>query len=50
MKILDTNPIEIYADEDKILTNDEIYCTQVILGIYDVPSNWREVEVPPDEQ
>lgn len=47
MIIQDNNLI---ADEGKILTNGEIFATSVYLGIYDSPSNWQEVEVPPDEQ
>lgn len=42
---------EIIADEGYTLTNDDInYSTHIYLGKDDVPSNWREVEVPPDEQ
>ena len=32
------------AEEGKVLTNGEIYSTQVFLGIYDSPENWREID------
>lgn len=38
----------ITADEGKILTNGETYSTQVYLGIYDSPENWREIDPPED--
>lgn len=44
---------ELIADEGKVLTNGDIYASIVYLGIYDSPSNWREIpleEVPQDEQ
>lgn len=52
MIMTDTFPIEITADAGKILTNGEVYSDYIILGLYDSPSNWREVpieEVPQDE-
>lgn len=52
MQILNENPIHLIADEGMILTNNEIYSTEVWLGKYDSPSNWHEVpieEVPQDE-
>jgi len=52
MIIKDTKPIELLADEGKVLTNGETYSTIVILGIYDSPSNWQEIpeeEVPISE-
>lgn len=40
----DTIEIKVLtASEGMILTNGEIYSTQVYLGIYDSPSNWREI-------
>ena len=52
MTILNNQIIEIIADDGMVLTNDDInYCTHVYLGIYDSPSNWREIpqeEVPED--
>lgn len=51
MQIIQGLITELIADEDKVLTNDNInFCTHVYLGINDSPSNWQEVEVPPDEQ
>lgn len=51
MTIIYNQIIEIIADEGKVLTNDDInYSTHLYLGKDDSPSNWREVEVPPDEQ
>lgn len=44
---------ELIADEGYMLTNGEVYASTVYLGIYDSPSNWREIpieEVPQDEQ
>lgn len=44
---------ELIAEEGKVLTNGDIYASIVYLGIYDSPSNWREIpleEVPQDEQ
>lgn len=52
MQIIYENPIHLIADENMILTNGEVYSSQIWLGIYDSPSNWREVpieEVPQDE-
>lgn len=43
---------ELFADDGYVLTNGDCYSTYVVLGIYDSPSNWREVpieEVPQDE-
>ena len=40
------------ASEGMVLTNGEIYSTQVYLGIHDSPDNWQEVsidEVPEEE-
>jgi hypothetical protein len=45
--------ITLTADEGKVLTNGEIYSTQVYLGIYDSPENWHEIsadEVPSEEE
>lgn len=54
MKISDTLPIELIADEGHILTNGEIYSPHVILSNIDSPDNWQEIlleEVPmTDEQ
>ena len=53
MQILNETPIHLIADEGFILTNGEIYSTEVWLGTIDSPSNWHEIpieEVPPDEQ
>lgn len=49
MQIIYENPIHLIADEGKILTDGESYSTEVWLGNLDSPSNWHEVEVPPDE-
>ena len=43
---------KLTADEGKILTNGETYSSEVYLGIYDSPSNWREIlesEVPSEK-
>lgn len=42
----------ITADEDKILTNGEVYSEEVYLGIYDSPENWHEIlkEKMPQEE
>ena len=51
-----TTPIEIItlqADKGKILTNGEIYSTQVYLGINDSPNNWWEIpieEMPAEQE
>lgn len=45
--------ITLQADEGMVLTNGEIYSTQVYLGIHDSPENWHEIpesEVPPQEE
>ena len=37
------------ADEGYVLTNGEIYATQIYLGIYDNLNNWQEIsenEIP----
>ena len=37
------------ADEGHVLTNGEIYATQIYLGIYDNLNNWQEIsenEIP----
>ena len=40
--IIDGN--HLIAAEGKVLTNGESYSTEVWLGIYDKPDNWREIE------
>ena len=45
--------ITLKASEGMVLTNGEIYSTQVYLGIYDSPENWHEIpidEVPPETE
>jgi len=52
MRILKENPIHIMASEGFILTNGEVYTTEIWLGKFDTPSNWHEIpieEVPQDE-
>lgn len=52
MQIIYENPIHLIADENMMITNGEIYSTEVWLGALDSPSNWHEVpieEVPPNE-
>ena len=52
MQIINENPIHLIADDGMVLTNGETYSTQVYLGIYDSPENWREIpesEVPTEE-
>lgn len=53
MKITtENNIIKIEADEEYILTNGEIYSTEIYLGINDSPENWHqisELEMPTDE-
>ena len=53
MKITtENNIIKIEADEKYILTNGEIYSTEIYLGINDSPKNWHQIpesEVPIDE-
>lgn len=42
----------LIPDEGKILTNGEVYSSEVYLGIYDSPENWHEIlieEMPRDE-
>lgn len=46
------NLVKLEADEGMILTNGEIYSTEVYLGIYDSPENWHEIpasEAPQEE-
>lgn len=53
MRIIYENPIHLIADEKMILTDNEIYSTEVWLGKNDSPSNWHEIpieEVPQNEQ
>ena len=53
MKVLDENPVHVIADEGKVLTDGEVYSTEIWLGINDSPANWREIpeeEVPTEEQ
>ena len=53
MQIIKGEIVEVFADEGKILTNGETYAHHLLLGIYDSPSNWQEIneeEAPPDEQ
>lgn len=46
MTIINGPIIELIADEDKVLTNDDInYATHVYLSINDSPSNWYEVQI-----
>ena len=33
------------ASEGMVLTNGETYSTQVYLGIYDSPENWKEIPI-----
>ena len=40
--IIDGN--HLIAAEGKVLTNGEAYSTEVWLGIYDKPDNWREID------
>ena len=40
--IIDGN--HLIAAEGKVLTNGETYSTEVWLGIYDKPDNWREID------
>ena len=50
-----SKPIQIIvleADEGMVLTNGEVYSTQVYLGTADDPANWWEVpesEVPAED-
>ncbi len=40
------------ASDGFVLTNGEIFSTQVYLGIHDSPENWREIpeeEMPKDD-
>ena len=40
------------ASDGMVLTNGEVYSTQVYLGIHDSPNNWHEIqedEVPEDQ-
>ncbi len=40
------------ASDGMVLTNGEIYSSQVYLGTHDSPENWREIsldEVPDEE-
>ena len=40
------------AAEGCVLTNGEVFSTQVYLGVHDSPENWREIpeeEMPADE-
>ena len=51
MKILNENPIHLISDKGMILTDGEVYSTDVWLGKLDSPDNWREVPEPePEEQ
>lgn len=46
MRILDTNPIQIVADKDKVLTNGSAYSSvggYITLGVNDSPNNWYEI-------
>lgn len=45
------NGNKLTADDGKTLTNGETYSTEVYLGIYDKPENWREINIEdiPDE-
>ena len=51
MQIIYGPIVQIIADEGKKLTDDdENFFTEVYLGKDASPSDWREVEVPQDEQ
>ena len=43
MRIVQGDPVEIFADEGMTLTNGETYSDYVCLGNLDSPDNWREV-------
>ncbi len=52
MKTMNENPIHLIADEGMILTDGDVYSTEVWLGKLDSPENWREItmdEVPEEE-
>ncbi|WP_322353992.1 hypothetical protein [Paratractidigestivibacter sp.] len=40
----------LIAGAGKILTSDGIYSEVVYLGVYDDPSNWREVEADAERE
>lgn len=46
MKTIIENPIHLIADEGMILTDGEVYSSEVWLGKLDSPDNWSEI---PDE-
>ena len=52
MKQATVEIVTLEADEGKMLTNGEIYSSQVYLGVNDSPENWREIneEDVPDEE
>ena len=35
----------LIPDEGKVLTNGEVYSSEVYLGIYDSPENWHEISI-----
>lgn len=37
------------ADEGKVLTDGEVYSTDIWLGIYDTIEHWQEIDIPSDE-
>ena len=52
MIIQNETPVHLIAEEGMMLTNGEIYSTEVWLGRLDSPENWREIpidEVPNEE-
>lgn len=43
----------LIAEEGKVLTNGEVYTTELYLGIRDTPQNWQEInieEIPPEPE
>lgn len=53
MKTITENPIHLIADAGMILTDGEVYSTEVWLGKLDSPENWREIpetDVPTNEE
>ena len=53
MKTTTVELIKLEADENKTLTNGEVYSKEVYLGVNDSPENWNEIndsEVPPVEE
>lgn len=50
--ITEDNLIKIESDEGYILTNGDIYSTEIYLGINDSPENWQQIlesEIPNKE-